>query len=70
MSFKITIEETTTEEKICGRDWAIIGQDEEGKDTWGHTPEIKKTIDTKQIIYTQIVSELCLVSVINAVNGV
>jgi hypothetical protein len=69
MSFKITIEETTIEEVIGGKEWKTLETTKDGGNIRGYSPEIVKTVEIERVVYTQIISELNLVSVINAVNG-
>lgn len=66
--FKITIERTRTVERTVGKEWAQIGQLENGKPEYGYTPQVQKTILESDDIYTQIVETLDLKAVIDAVN--
>ena len=64
MSFKITIEETKDVRKTIGKKWEIVGKDGER----GYTPEVETITTERQDIYIQIVDELDLIAVIEAVN--
>ncbi len=67
--YEITIVEITQEKKMAGKDWETIGTDDNDKPIRGYTPEIEKWKDVTREIYKQIVEELDLVSVINAINS-
>lgn len=67
MTYKITIEKTVTETKLVGKEWTIIDQKGDYKE-YDYTPEIEKQVETRQMIYTQMVDDLDLVTVIDAVN--
>ena len=64
--YTITIEKQTFEKQIKGKEWKVV--DKAGN--YDHTPEIEKIVEVKKTIYIQIVEELDLVAVINAVNGI
>jgi len=67
--YKITVEKTITETRLCGKDWKIISKKADNPE-YGYTPEIEKQVETRHTIYIQTVDELDLVSVINAVNSI
>lgn len=67
--FKITIEKTVEVTKIGGKVWDIISKDENGKEERGYTPEIERRTTETVDIYQQVVDELDIYAVIQAVNG-
>lgn len=66
--FKITIEKTTTERKTVDGSWEVI-KEENGVRTHGYAPAREKNVKETTEIYTQVVDDLDLVAVIDAVNG-
>jgi hypothetical protein len=77
MAFKVTIEQTRDVVKTVGKEWKPMGQEQkEGafdckvylSDIYGYTPEISKTVTVTEKVYEQIVDDLDLKAVINAVN--
>ena len=72
--YEITIKEYSTEIRKAGKDWARIMSDEvakeKGVDSWGYTPEIEKEKTIQREIFKQNITDLDLISVIKAVNGI
>lgn len=66
--YEITIRETKVVTKTCGNDWEIVNEDADGNKRRGYTPEIEKQVEVTEMVYAQVVEELDLVGVINAVN--
>ncbi len=66
MSFKITIEETRDVRKTIGKQWEIVGKDGER----GYTPEVETITTERTEIYRQVVDDLDLIAVIEAVNKI
>jgi tetrahydromethanopterin S-methyltransferase subunit A len=64
--FKITIEETKDVRKTIGKQWEIVGKDGER----GYTPEVETIVTERTEIYRQIVDDLDLIAVIDAVNKI
>ena len=66
--YKITIEVTETIKKMKSKEWLCIGE-KDGERKMGYTPEIEREEEVKQIIYTQLVENLDLAVVIQAINN-
>jgi hypothetical protein len=85
MSFKITITETRMVNKIAGKDWAEVGEEEVARDdafcsdpdapktrltkVYDYTPEITKVLPETREVLSQVVGELDLKAVVKAING-
>ena len=75
MAYEITITEVVVESTFKGKEWNVVDQVlevETGrmKNVYGHTPEIKKKVETVREVYKQRVSELDLNTVIMAINNI
>lgn len=84
-SYKITIEETRIVTTKSGKDWRKVDDEEivrddkycidedepktRIRDVMGYTPEIEKDIPETREIFSQIVDELNISSVITAINN-
>jgi hypothetical protein len=68
MSYKITIEENTTVQKMSSREYQVIGKDADGDDEWGHAPSIMELQDYNLKIYEQTVWELDIGKLVNLIN--
>ena len=73
--FEIIIKETKDVVEIVRKDWTKIGTEESEqikggtKEVYGYTPEIKKTVKRTVEVYKQIVEEVNLKKIIEAING-
>lgn len=65
--YNILITETTQERKLFGKRW-VLGAGETSED-YGHSPEVETVVDVEREIFMQDTSELNLVAIIKAVNG-
>jgi len=65
--YQIIIRKTVNKIKTIGKAWQPIERIGE-KTEYGYTPEVESTQTETTEIYTQVVEELDLVSVIKAVN--
>ena len=63
--FIVTITTKAIEERPAGKDWEITGKDDP---KYAYTPEITKKKEVERQIYSQIVEELDVYRVIEAVN--
>ncbi len=73
MSFKIVITETRTVQKLCGHDWAVVGEKTvkgEKENVFGYTPEIQKRVPESREVLVQNVESLDLNAVIKAINKI
>jgi len=61
----VTIRTMTIEELPAGKDWELTGLDEP---KYAYTPEIMKKKEIERQVYSQIVEELDVFEVIQAVN--
>ena len=68
--FIITIRETRVQEKVRGKDWRVVGKDENKDDKYGYTPEITKSVEVDTQVFEQSVDNLDLVKVVKAINGI
>ncbi len=65
--YEIIIKKTVDKRKIIGKAWQPLERN--GEETkYGYTPEVESTQTETTEIYSQVVEELDLVAVINAVN--
>lgn len=76
--YEITIKKTEVTRKVVGREWKVIGQEEQkgeysGKiekaDKYGYTPEIEKPVESTIVVLSQNIEYLNLANVIKAING-
>ena len=67
--YRIVITKTVEVTKKSGRDWAVLSKDAEGREVKGYTPEKETTVTETLEIYAQVVDELNLFAVIEAVNA-
>jgi hypothetical protein len=68
--YKITIERTRTVPATLGHDWKVVGQDADGKDKYGYTPEYEGERTEYTDLYVQRVDELDVAAVVAVVNGI
>lgn len=65
--YKVVIAETKMVKTMVGKEWDILSETDKTKER-GYTPEIEKEVEVEQVIYTQLVEELDLAVVIQAIN--
>lgn len=65
--YEIIIKKTVDKRKVIGKTWQSLEKIGD-KSVYGYTPEVESTQTETTEIYTQVVEELDLVAVINAVN--
>lgn len=68
LGYEITIRRTRMVEKNIGNKWAVVSHDEGGKGEFGYTPIHTGQAEESEEIYKQVVSDIDLVKVIDAVN--
>ena len=66
--YQITIRRTTTTRKVLPKSWERVDTDDDGKPVMGYTPEVETLVTDTRDVYSQVVDELDLVSVIDAIN--
>jgi hypothetical protein len=67
--YTITITQLVTENKMSGKQWTVVGENETGRSLYGYTPEIETEVSTERTIYKQVIDgELDVFDVITAVN--
>ncbi len=70
MPYTIEIKQTKQIDSITRREWVQGGSDAKSEDSgWGYTPQIPEKRNETVTVYTQVVDDMNLVSVINAVNA-
>ena len=76
--YEITIKKTEVTRKVVGKEWKIIGQEEQKHeitgtaslvDKWGYTPEVEKPVESTVVVLQQNIENLDLAAVIKAING-
>ena len=65
----IRIDQTITTRKMLRKSWERIGEDDNGKPIMGYTPEVETLVTESKEVYSQVVDEMDLIAVINAVNN-
>lgn len=65
--YEIIIKKTVEKRNMIGKRWNRISE-ADGKAVFGYTPETETVQTETSEIYSQVVEELDLVAVINAVN--
>lgn len=68
MPYTIEIKQTRQIETVTRREWVPGGLDGSGNG-YGYTPQIPETRDETKTVYTQVVDDMNLIGVINAVNA-
>jgi len=66
--FKITIEETKEVRKIKPKDWVEGADPKNGQRGYGYAPEVETLVSVTRDVYMQVVENIDLVSVIQAIN--
>ncbi len=66
--YEIVIHVTKVEETKGGKQWKVVGEDDNGKVKQGYTPEITVEKEVRREIYSQSTTDLDLPLVIKAVN--
>jgi len=67
--YEIIIKKTIDKRKVIGKTWQPLERIGD-KSVYGYTPEVENVQTETTEIYTQVVEELDLVAVINAVNKI
>ena len=65
--YQIIIKKTVDKRKVIGKSWEKVSVTD-GKTEYGYAPETETVQTETAEIYSQVVEELDLVAVINAVN--
>lgn len=77
MSYRITVTRMETVTKKFGKEWKVVGEEQAKgddnkpylKDLYGYTPEIEKEATEEVEVLRQTVTELDMIAVIKAING-
>jgi len=69
--YKITIEKTVSEVRSGNMEYQIISDTggKDGKGEYGYVTKPDHTVSVQREVYSQVVDDLNLVAVINAING-
>lgn len=68
ISYKVTVTAVIERVEKTGKDWTVIGQNADGSDQRGYTPEIEKTVTRETAIYEQRVETLDMGQLVSVVN--